>query len=131
MAKSKNKTAQQEPLFPWSILFSRSGKLPAEPDGSDTAGTGEKTRPMTEKEGRAAFILWIISGLVLCILVALYAVSCTQGTVPDEESSRSGLWAAAGAVVVIIILVVAAFDIRKAWKAQEKDKAGKKKPAKK
>lgn len=125
MAKSKNNEKQPEPLFPWSILFSRSGQLPAEQEDG-LPGTGEKKRPMTEKEGRAAFILWIVSGLVLCILVALYAVSCTQGTVPDEESSRSGLWVAAGALAVIIILVIAAFDFRKAWKAQEDKKAGKK-----
>ena len=125
------KDESRNELFPWSILFSRSGKLPAEADGSELAGTGEKTRPMTEKEGRAAFVLWVISGLVLCILVALYAVSCTRGTAPDGESSRSGLWAAAGALAVIIILVVAAFDIRKAWKAQQKNRAGKKPAAKK
>lgn len=129
MAKSKKNETQPEPLFPWSILFSRSGQLPAEPDGSEAPALGEKKRPMTEKEGRAAFVLWIVCGLMLCILVALYAVSCTQGTAPDGESSRSGLWAAAGALTVIIILVVAAFDFRKAWKAQNK-KAGKK-PAEK
>ncbi len=130
MAKSK-KDAQNEQLFPWSILFSRSGQLPADPDSADAAATGQKKRPMTEKEGRAAFILWIVSGLVLCILVALFAISCAQGTVPDEESSRSGIWVAAGALIVIIILVVAAFDFRKAWKAQEDKKAGKKPAAKK
>ena len=125
------KGGPRDELFPWSILFSRSGKLPAEADGSELTGSGEKNRPMTEKEGRAAFILWTVSGLVLCILVALYAVSCTRGTAPDGESSRSGLWAAAGALAVIIILVVAAFDIRKAWKAQQKNRAGKKPAAKK
>ena len=84
-----------------------------------------------QDEGRAAFILWIVSGLVLCILVALFAISCGQGTIPDEESSRSGIWVATGAVIVIVILVIAAFDFRKAWKAQEDQKAGKKPAAKK
>ena len=130
MAKSKKNDTQPEPLFPWSILFSRSGQLPAEPDGTEPQSLGEKKRPMTEKEGRAAFILWIVTGLMLCILVALYAVSCTRGTAPDGENSRSGLWAATGALAVIIILVVAAFDFRKAWKAQDK-KAGRKPAAKK
>ena len=130
MAKSKKNDTQPEQLFPWSILVSRSGQLPADPEDTDPAGTGEKKRPMTEKEGRAAFILWIVSGLVLCILVALYAVSCTQGTAPDDESSRSGFLVAAGAFAVIIILVIAAFDFRKSWKAQKDEKAGKK-PAKK
>ena len=131
MAKSRNNDTQPEPLFPWSILISRSGQLPADPEEIDPAAAGEKKRPMTDKEGRAAFILWIVSGAVLCILVALYAVSCTPGTAPDEGSSRSGLLVAAGALAVIIILVVAAFDIRKAWKAQEGKKAGKKPAAKK
>ncbi len=131
MAKSKKDAAPNEPLFPWSILFSRSGQLPADPDSTDAAATGAKKRPMTEKEGRAAFILWIVSGLVLCILIALFAISCGQGTIPDEESSHSGIWVAAGAVIVIVILVIAAFDFRKAWKAQEDQKAGKKPAAKK
>ena len=129
MAKKNNGTAP-EPLFPWSILFSRSGELPADPSGGGVPEPGEKKRPMTEKEGRAAFILWIISGIVLCILTALYAVSCSQGTVPDGENGSSGFLIAAGALAVIIILVIAAADFRRAWKAQQKKKAGKK-PAEK
>ena len=129
MARSKN-NGKPEPLFPWSILFSRSGQLPADP-AADTAEPDTGKRPMTEKEGRAAFILWIVSGLVLCILVALYAISCTQGTAPDGEKSGGGFWIAAGALVVIVILVIAAADIRKAWKTQKKKKVGKKPAAKK
>ena len=121
----------REPLFPWSILFSRSGQLPEDPEAADAAEPGAKKRPMSEREGRAAFFLWIITGAVLCILVAIFAVSCGQGTIPDEESSRSGLWAALLALAVIIILVIAALDFRKAWKAQQKQPAGKKPEGKK
>ena len=75
-------------------------------------------------EGRAAFVLWIVAGAVLCLLVAIFAVSCGQGTIPGEESSRSGLWAALLALAVIIILVIAALDFRKAWKAQHAGSRG-------
>ena len=124
MAKKNDKNeAPSGPLLPWGLLFSRSGQVPLEEDA--VAEPGESLRPMTEKEGRAAFVLWIVAGAVLCLLVAIFAVSCSRGEIPAEEKSAGGgLWTAALILILLIIIAAAAADFRKAWRAQQK-KTGK------
>ena len=81
---------------------------------------------MTEREGRGAFWFWMILSLVLCLLTAIFAVSCTQQKAPEDGGGSSSFWTAALIVILLFILAVAAFDFRKAWLAQKEDAAGKK-----
>ena len=123
---------EKEPLIPWRLLFSRTGRMPAEEsDGDGNAVlSGAGSRPMTEKEGRSAFLFWIAAGAVLCILVAICAVSCGRHAEGTAGIPMRAVWIGILILAVTVILAVSAADIAKAWKAQNKKTKGKK-PAEK
>ena len=130
MAKNMKNDAggRRESILPWSLLISRKGDVPALGEGAEAEGAEESRRPMTEKEGRGAFLLWMICGFVLCLLTAIFAVSCAQqAAVPHEEGGGSWIWTAALIVILAVIVGIAAIDFRKAWKKiKQAEESGKK-----
>ena len=123
----------KEPLIPWRLLFSRTGRQPAEePDGDGEAVlSGAGSRPMSEKEGRSAFLFWVAAGAVLCILVAICAVSCGRHGEDAAGIPMRAVWIAILIIAALVILAVSAADFIKAWKAQNRKAEGKKPEEKK
>ena len=101
---------------PWSLLFSRDGVIPADGEQpEDLVYTGGGSRPMTQQEGRMAFLFWIIGAAAVCLIVALSAVSCAQR--PAAESGN--VWVIILIAVLAVIAAVIAVNFRRGWKEQK------------
>ena len=115
-------TEPKESRIPWYLLFSRTGRRPEEVTVTEEEGIqpAQEPRSMSEKEGRNAFLFWMVSGFVLCLLVALGAISCgRKSEVPADDGSRA-LMIVILAAALFAMLAIAVFDFVKAWKAQNK-----------
>ena len=115
-------SAKGGPFIPWHLLFSRTGISPDDTEAEKGASvlTAEEPRGISEKEGRGAFLFWIVVGFILCLLTAIFAVSCGRRADASQEDSGSLLWIVILAASVIIILAIVAADFLKAWKKQQK-----------
>lgn len=116
------------PLLPWRLLFSRTGKHPADGGEQEISYAAlEESRMMTEQEGRSAFRFWIAGGAALCLMVAIGAVSCAHREAGASSGDGRTFWIAVLVLVLAVILTVAAVDFARAWKAQKDAGTGRRK----
>ena len=112
----------------WHLLFSRTGKHPADGDEQEISYAAlEESRVMTEQEGRSAFRFWIAGGAALCLTVAIGTVSCAHREAEAASEGGRIFWIAVLVIALSVILTVIAVDFTRAWKAQKNLEARQKK----